>query len=324
MNLKKKTAIFTVVTGSILESMHLANKFIYHTSTIYNFLNNKEGQYYNWKFGRIFYTKQGSGKPILLIHDLNTCSSSYEWNKITKELSKTNTVYTIDLLGCGRSDKPNLIYTNYLYVQLITDFIKTIITEKTDVITTGFSSSIILMTCVNNDSIIDKAILVNPEKLLTLSKVPNSFHRFYQFFISCPIIGTFIYNVKVNKKSIKTDFEKNYYYDLNKINEKDILTYYEASQKSKTHTKYLYASIQSKFVNMNIMNCFRKLKNNIFIITGNSNPENNLIAEQYQNQLSSIKIAAINNARHLPQMELPDEFLKNVKKLFDIQTDTNK
>ena len=32
-----------------------------------------------------------------------SASSSVEWHKITKKLAKKYTVYTIDLLGCGRS-----------------------------------------------------------------------------------------------------------------------------------------------------------------------------------------------------------------------------
>ena len=96
----------------------------------------RQGSYYEWKFGKIYYTKKGDGKPLLLIHDLTTSSSAYEWNKVIDKFSKTNTVYCLDLLGCGRSDKPNLTYTNYLYVQLLTDFIKHVIGDKTDIIAT--------------------------------------------------------------------------------------------------------------------------------------------------------------------------------------------
>ena len=53
---------------------------------------------YSWRFGDISYTKTGHGKPILLIHDLKTASSSYEWHKIIKKLAKNHTVYALDLL----------------------------------------------------------------------------------------------------------------------------------------------------------------------------------------------------------------------------------
>ena len=80
-----------------------------------------------------------------------------------KDFKFQSHIYTIDLLGCGNSDKPNLTYTNYLYVQLILDFIKDVIGEKTDVVSSGASSGILLMACSVQNDWIDKAVLVNPE-----------------------------------------------------------------------------------------------------------------------------------------------------------------
>lgn len=79
----------------------------------------------------VYYTKEGTGKPLLLIHDLDTCTSGYEWKQLIPFLSNKYTVYTIDLLGFGRSEKANMTYTNFLYVQLISDFIKSEIGHRT-------------------------------------------------------------------------------------------------------------------------------------------------------------------------------------------------
>ena len=86
-------------------------------------LKSTASNYYNWRFGKIYYTKQGTGSPVLLIHDLTIYSSAYEWEALVKQLEKNHTVYCIDLPGCGRSDKQHITYTNYLYVQAISDFI---------------------------------------------------------------------------------------------------------------------------------------------------------------------------------------------------------
>ena len=53
-------------------------------------------------------------------HDTDAGASGEEWTKVAKKLAKNNTVYTIDLLGCGRSDKPSIQYTSYLYVYELT------------------------------------------------------------------------------------------------------------------------------------------------------------------------------------------------------------
>lgn len=318
MSWKKKLTVLTALTGTVVGTMHIINKLVYYISTVDNLLDSEKYSYYDWRFGKIAYKKQGTGSPILLVHDLNVGSSSFEWNQIVDTLAKTNTVYTIDLLGCGCSDKPNLTYTNFLYVQLITDFIKHIIGEKTDVIASGESGSFILMACSNDDSVINRVLLVNPENLVKLAKIPTKRTKVFKYLICTPIIGTFIYNIAVNKKTIGEDFYTSYFYNQNLVDEKSIMTYFESSHKKKTHSKYLYASQKSRFTNANMMYCLQKLNNSIFIITGNSNPENGLIASQYQNQLPSIEILGINKTKHLPHMERPDEFINQVKILFEL------
>lgn len=319
MSCKKKIVTGAALLGLSAGVMHIVNRVVYYISTMDNILFNKNEQYYNWRFGRIFYTKQGNGSPILLIHDLDVCSSAYEWNMIVEELSKTNTVYTLDLLGCGRSDKPNLTYTNFLYVQLVNDFIEHIIGEKTDIVVSGKSGSFVLMACSNDNSMINRVMLINPENLVCLSKVPTKRTRLLKHIICAPIIGTFIYNIKINKATIEDDFVNFYYYDQKKIDEKIPMAYFEASHKENTHSKYLYASIKSRYTNANIIRNLKKLNNSIFIIVGNSNPENVLAANQYQNQLPSIEIVGINKAKQLPHIECSYEFIDQLRILFDIE-----
>lgn len=292
--------------------MHIFNRIIAHIATSDNFHDQNNYLYYNWRFGKIAYKKCGSGSPLLLIHDFKVYSSSEEWRAVEKELSKTNTVYTIDLLGCGCSDHPILTYTNFLYVQLISEFIKNVIREKTDIIVSGDSASFVLMACGNDNEIINRIIMINPQDLVSLAKIPTKHSKFIKNLLFIPVIGTFIYNMKVNKRTIYQDFASKYYYDRNKIEEKDILTCFHASQREKTHSKYLYACQKSRFTNANILFCLNKLNNSIFIITGNCNPENSLIAEQYQNYLPSIEIFGIDRTKYLPHVENPEAFLEQV------------
>ena len=211
MNWKKKLATYASLSILATFIIHIINKLIYFMSTIDNLLGKKEGLYYEWRFGKIFYTKEGTGKPILLIHDLSACSSEYEWNRIVSDLSKTNTVYTLDLLGCGKSDKPNFTYTNFLYVQLVTDFINNVIGEKADIIVTGNSCSFVLMACHNNDEIIDKILLINPPSISSISKAPTKQTKMLKFIINIPFIGTLLFNLLHSKDSIEQTFMTEYF-----------------------------------------------------------------------------------------------------------------
>ena len=300
-----------VFTASAIGTMHVVNRIFSHIALENNLFDEDSFEYYDWRFGRIAYKKIGQGAPVLLIHDLNVCSSSYEWYKTAEKLSETNTVYMIDLLGCGLSDRPLLTYTNFLYVQLLTDFIKHIIGQKTDVIVSGHSSSFVLMACANDESIINRVIMINPEDIINLSKIPTKKSNMIKNLILTPILGTFIYNMRINKKTIRETLAKACC-SRDSIREKDVLISFESTQREKAHSKYLYACQCTGYTNVNILNCLKKLNNSIFIITGTKNPENTLAAAQYQNHLPSIEIIGIDQTKQLPHIENPDEFINQV------------
>ena len=306
MSWKKKLATYTLLTITVGTTVHIINRFINSSAISNNLLKFKTDDYYHWRFGDIYYEKTGAGAPILLIHNLTTCSSSYEWNKIVSSLAKTNTVYTLDLLGCGRSEKPEVTYTNFLYVQLINDFIKNVIKEKTNVVASGESSAIVIMAAANNDQIIDKIMLINPVSFKKLYQNPDSKSKLLKKLIALPLVGTLLYNILINKKQIKETFIKDYFYDKSKVTDRDIDTYFEAAHLNQTNSKYLFASMISKYTNANVLNCLKNLKNSIFILIGNEISDNIDVAKAYQNELASIEIVGIEKAKHLPQMELPN------------------
>ncbi len=52
----------------------------------------------------LHYTQHGRGAPIILIHGF--AGSTYTWRALIPLLAPTHTVYAVDLLGFGLSDKP--------------------------------------------------------------------------------------------------------------------------------------------------------------------------------------------------------------------------
>ena len=232
----------------------------------------------------IYYQKTGSGSPLLLIHDLNHYSSSMEWDKVIDTLSREHTVYTIDLLGCGKSDKPAITYTCYLYVQLLTDFIRDIIGEKTDIVATGASVSFVTAACQNIADQIGHIILVCPESIRTLAKAPNHKSKLLASIINLPIYGTFIYNVGARNTALSDSPE----------------------------CRYLYSSILGHYTTVNIAHCLEGLTTSIAVISGKNAPETFEKAEEYCNVLPSIEHIEIAGCGLLPQRENADAFLEQI------------
>lgn len=298
--------LLTTLTGFSICGI---NKAISISSVMKNLLKTDRGRFFNWRYGNIFYTKQGKGSPLLLIHDLHPAASAFEWDKTVKHLAKHYTVYTIDLLGCGRSDKPNMTYSNFLYVQMITDFIKHIIGSKADVISTGESSSFTLMACNMDPEYFNKIIIINPSDLSDLCKTPNKRKNALKFFIDLPIIGTLVYNLVYTQRNIRTSFYKDYYYKDYTIPVKVLDQYYEASHLGNSHGKYLLSSMKSNYTNINIIHALKKINNSIFLIASKEKEDNEKIVNSYFSCNPSIETTFISGSKYLPQLEVPNKLL---------------
>ena len=87
------------------------------------------GTYWQWQGHSIYYVKAGSQQagqpPLLLVHGFG--ASTDHWRKNIAELQQDFAVWAIDLLGFGRSAKPNLQYSGNLWRDQLHDFITEVI-----------------------------------------------------------------------------------------------------------------------------------------------------------------------------------------------------
>lgn len=311
--MNKSNKLTITLTGASLGTglLYSINKLAFFTSTYKGNLYSDNSNFYNWRLGKIFYTKKGNkNPPILLIHDLDCTSSDYEWREVINKFSENHTVYTIDLLGFGRSEKPKLTYTGYLYVQLISDFIKNVIKHNTDIIATGASASIAIMTCFTDNRLIKNILLVNPCNLQDICKYPHYYHKIFRHLIDFPILGTSIYNLVTSRFNIKRKFKNYYFYNKNNIKPRYIKGYNEAAHIGGSPAKFIYSSICCHYTNVNLIHALKTINNNLCIIGGeHENLIQNTI-QKYIEQNNSIESTIISKSKHLPQLENPKEFVK--------------
>ena len=304
MNKKvKKIITFAALSGA---AIYVINKFIDYAASYRGLTLDDDENYYTWRNGTIFYQKKGTGSPLLLIHDLNPIASSYEWSYVIDKLSESHTVYAIDLLGCGKSDKPSSSYINYLYVQLVNDFIQDVIQEKTDLLVTGESFSFAVMAARMNEDHIGKITAINPAAITYHVQSPTRCSELLKHIFELPLIGTFFYNLETSAKSINKQFTEKYYYDTAKISVNLTDTYYETAHLQKSNGKYLYASILGNYTNINIIHALKVISNPIhFIITDSISDD----IKDYLDYNNNITIDHISKAGYLPQLEKPEEVI---------------
>lgn len=305
-------ALTTIAAGIV----HISNRVIVASSQLKEMLDFSNHNYYNWRFGKIYYTKRGSGSPLLLIHDTMPGGSGYEWSRVEDQLALEHTVYTIDLLGCGRSEKAGITYTNFLFVQIICDFIKNVIKEKTDIIASGFSCSFVTTAAAYDKENINKIMFINPVSLVSLSKTPTQKDKIFKFLVEIPVFGTLIYHIIVSRETISDLFLDNLYYNPFHADRDIMDAYYEAAHKGGYYAKYLYSSQSAKYMNINIRHALESLDNSIYIVEGEDEPNGNSIVDDYRKINPAIETAVISCSKHFPHIENAEGFLEQVGTFF--------
>lgn len=310
--MKKQNKKFLEVFSGIiltLSSIYAINRIVFFLATLKEKLYTKNGQFYNHSSGKIYYSKTGNGSPLLLIHDLNSASSDYEWNETIKKFSKNHTVYTLDLLGCGRSDKPKITYTSYLYVKLISDFVKEIICDKPDVIITGDAAALLIMTNKMYPDLFQNIILVNPTDFSEVNRYPSKLDTYQKKLLEMPIVGTAIYNLCHSRMVIQSKFHSNYIFDNQANTLKYTSRYFEAAHLNGSSSKYLYASKKCNYLGCNVSEGFSHMQTPVCIILGDMMDYTTEFSDCVITMNPTAEVVIMNNTKYLPQIEEPAEFV---------------
>lgn len=308
--LKTLSSLLLLTTASV----HIFNRITDYRYRSDDLLKEDSDQYYQTRFGKLRYQKFGTGKPYLLIHGLDTGSSSYEYYKIKEKLAIANSVYIIDLPGYGLSDKPEITFTNFFYVQLLEDFIKNVIADKTNIVTSGDSSTIGLMESLLHPELVEKLFLINPQNIFDMNQIPSNKSTILQTIFELPVFGTFLYFLYNQKEKIQDKFLEEYFYDPAKISKKDVDAYMQSAYHGGYGCKYSFASHHNKYTNINFLNALRKNECAITILAGSDVKDIRTNIENYKYYNQTIQSHFIPNTKKLPQLENPDEVIRQLTK----------
>ena len=80
---------------------------------------------------RIHYLVGGRGRPLVLVHGLG--GRAENWARIIPALASRHRVYALDLLGFGRSDRPDVDYSIPLQTEILNQFFDSQKLERADV-----------------------------------------------------------------------------------------------------------------------------------------------------------------------------------------------
>lgn len=109
---------------------------------------------------RVHYFVGGHGTPLVLIHGLG--SRSEDWTPEMPAYVKSGfRVYAIDLLGCGRTDHPDIAYTIQQQTNLVSGFLKAIHVQNADIIGWSMGGWVALQLAVQNPQVVRRLVVMD-------------------------------------------------------------------------------------------------------------------------------------------------------------------
>jgi pimeloyl-ACP methyl ester carboxylesterase len=229
-----------------------------------NLIGGEDGGF-EWRERRVAFTKRGSGPPILLIHGIHAAAWSYEWRNNVEALARTNTVYTIDLLGFGLSERPAIRYSARLYISLISDFVSRVIDEPTVLVASSLSAAYAIVLAARDPHRFPAVCLIAPSGLVRLNEPVGIGGEAGRLAVDTPIAGTAMFNALVSRPQLRR-YLKNVYSNDALVSKELVDIYYTTShQRGARHAP---AAFLSGHLNIDVRHALRRLSQAALLVWG--------------------------------------------------------
>jgi pimeloyl-ACP methyl ester carboxylesterase len=151
-----KAAVFATVAAAI------ANAWLDYSSMPLGPRFEATYERYPSRFGDVAYAVKGQGSPLLLLHAPRIGASMAEWSAVIDALATRHTVYALDYLGWGNSDRTRGLCSAKEMMEEVQFFIEDIIGKPCTVIASGQSAPIAVNAAAQTPELFEKLVLVCP------------------------------------------------------------------------------------------------------------------------------------------------------------------
>jgi pimeloyl-ACP methyl ester carboxylesterase len=136
------------------------------------------------------YEVMGRGPSVVMIHGIGGGSSMFQYRLNAPVLAAAGyRVYTLDLLGFGRSSRPEIRYTQDLMVAQITDFLETVVGESAVVVANGLAGAYAIRVAAERPDLISALALIGPTGYEQLNREQNDARTRFFDLLANPIVG---------------------------------------------------------------------------------------------------------------------------------------
>jgi pimeloyl-ACP methyl ester carboxylesterase len=128
---------------------------------------------------RMAYVTGGAGEPIVFLHGLG--HAALAWNGVLPALAQHFRVFAVDMLGCGRSDKPRIDYSLWALATYIRYFLDAVSIERAHLVGHSLGGGIALHMSIQYPERVQRVALLSSgglgrelRPLLRVATLPGS------------------------------------------------------------------------------------------------------------------------------------------------------
>ena len=259
-----------------------------------------------WRGHRVAYTRLGQGSPVILVHGVHAAASSHEWRRVAAELATRHTVYALDLLGFGRSDRPAIRYGATLYLSLVGDFVARVVGAPCTLIASSLSGAHAIALAARDPGRFPAVIAICPTGVARLQRRSNAGGDVARLVVDAPVFGTAMFNGMVTRKSIRLALER-LYADNDCVTDHLVERYYQAAHQP--GARHAPAAFLASQLNVDIRSSLRRLVQPMLLVWGQQAveaPVDDVLA--FRALKPDLQLAMLEPAGDLPHDERPAEF----------------
>ena len=275
-----------------------------------------QARFFNWKYGRVFYKTSGpenSGPPLVFVHGIGAGSSSFMWRKNYDVLAQDFSVYALDLLGFGFSEKPaSAPYSAELYVELITDFIREVSGFPADVIASSLGAAYAVRVAHEHPELIRSLVLNAPAGGDSFRTRPGMAGAAFYGLLQSPVLGTSFHNVMASERSIRDYARRHLFYDHRRITDRLVAHLYATSHQA--GAQHAIAAFVAGYLNTDMRSSFARLDQPSILVWGKQDlttPVENAMALLRLNPRTRVEV--FDYCRMMPEQEHPERFNQLVR-----------
>jgi pimeloyl-ACP methyl ester carboxylesterase len=161
---------------------------------------------WTWRGWRVRYTTLGAGPPMVLVHGVHAAASSFEMDKIFEPLANSHTVYALDLVGFGKSERQATAYSGALYGDLVADFLAEVVKQPAILVGSSLGSAYVVAAAARHRDLVRGLVLFSPTSQTGIGLGGQIFGA----LLRLPLIGTAAFNLLVSRTSIHRYLERVY------------------------------------------------------------------------------------------------------------------